>query len=147
MARFTHAPAYSGHCSITVFNSAIAASISEVLEVFDMRPMISLCCRSSDVSCEVEMLGWAGSDGSIDDEVSFCWATEEGSVSGSNNALRMRASFADKVVLGMEIVMVVLDVFAGEMSLGDSGCAAWNMGVRAMWSSYSVLGLLREKNV
>jgi hypothetical protein len=89
-----------------------------MLEVLDMRSMISLCWRSSDVSCVVEMLEWAGSDGSIDDEVSFCWATEEGRVSGSNSALRMRASFADRVVLGIEIAMVVLDVIAGMMSLG-----------------------------
>jgi hypothetical protein len=107
IARFTHALAYSGHCSTIAFNSAIPASISVILDVLDMRPTISLCWRSSAVSCEVEMLGWAGSDGSIDEDTSFCCPTEEGRVSGSKSAFSMRASFADRDVFGRVTAMVV----------------------------------------
>ena len=75
--------------------------------------MISLCWRSSAVSCVFGMLGWAGSDGSIEEDMSFCWPTEEGRVSGSKSALRMRASFADNDVLGRVTAMVVLGLVVG----------------------------------
>ena len=52
------------------------------------------------------MLGWGGSEAFIAAE-SFDLATDEGRVSGSKRALRIRASFADKVVLGTS--MAILD--------------------------------------
>lgn len=51
------------------------------------------------------MLGWGGREAFIAAE-SFDFATDEGSVSGSKRAFRMRASFADRVVLGTSIAIV-----------------------------------------
>lgn len=51
------------------------------------------------------MLGCGGREAFIAAE-SFDFATDEGSVSGSKRAFRMRASFADRVVLGTSIAIV-----------------------------------------
>lgn len=51
------------------------------------------------------MLGCAGSDGSIA-AVSFDFATDEGRVSGSKSAFKIRASFADRLVFGTSTAMV-----------------------------------------
>jgi len=48
--------------------------------------------------------------------MSFCWPTEEGRVSGSKSALRMRASFADRDVLGRVTAMVVLGLVVEYMA-------------------------------
>jgi hypothetical protein len=54
------------------------------------------------------MVGWEGSVASMED-VSFDFATEDGSVSGSKSAFKMRASFAESDVL-MVSTAIVADI-------------------------------------
>lgn len=86
-------------------SSVIAASISWMLELVDMRRTMSFCCASNVDSSEAAMFGCGGNVLSIA-EASFDFATDEGRVSGSKRAFRTRASFADSVVGGFEIAMV-----------------------------------------
>lgn len=68
-----------------------------MLESFDVSWMIWFCCVSRVESCAAEMVGCGGNELSTAD-ASFDLATDDGSVSGSKSAFRMRASFADKEV-------------------------------------------------
>jgi hypothetical protein len=74
----------------------MAASISEMLELLEIRRTISFCWASRVDSCDVGMCGCGGNEVSIAD-ASCDFATDEGRVSGSKSALRTRASFAESV--------------------------------------------------
>lgn len=88
--------------------SAIPETIVSRLDSFDVRRTMSFCCVSSSDSCESEMVGWEGSVASMAD-ASFDFATEDGSVSGSKSAFKMRASFAESDVL-MVSPAIVADI-------------------------------------
>src|SRR5690242_14617856 len=60
--------------------------------------MMSFCFVSRIDRCDAEIVGSGGKVVSTAD-ASFDFATDEGSVSGSNSAFRIRASFADSDVL------------------------------------------------
>ena len=83
----------------------MASSIAATSELLDTLRTTSFCCASRVDSCADGMLGCAGNEASIA-AVSLDLATDEGSVSGSKSAFKMRASFADRVVLGTSIAMV-----------------------------------------
>lgn len=76
-----------------------------VFELLETCFTISFCCASSSASWARGMVGWGGSDGSMD-ALSFERATDDGSVSGSKSASRIRLSFVLRAVLGISIAMV-----------------------------------------
>jgi hypothetical protein len=84
----------------------IAVSMSE-LDELEVMCCISLFWWASKVdSCGGVMVGCAGRESSIVD-LDFDAATEDGSVSGSKSAFRILASFAESVVLGVEIAILI----------------------------------------
>lgn len=109
MARFTCALGYAGCSAImpSIFSST--ESIAEESEEEVMSRTISFCWASSMESWEDGMLGCEGRLESTA-EASFERATEEGRVSGSKSAFRMRASFALSVVLGRVTAMMELEM-------------------------------------
>lgn len=88
-----------------LLRSSIPESIVSRLESSDVRRTMSFCCVSSSDNCESEMVEWEGSVASMAD-ASFDFATEEGSVSGSKSAFKMRASFAESDVLMVSTAIV-----------------------------------------
>ena len=105
IARLTKALGYDGFEMITSSSSFIAESIVCVLESLDARRIMSFCCVSKIESCDDEMAGCGGNVVSMA-AASFDFATDDGSVSGSKSAFRMRASFADNEVLIVSIAIV-----------------------------------------
>lgn len=104
-ARLTKALGYVGFDAMIVSSSLIPFSIKSALNSPDVRRMMSFCCVSKTESRDVEIVGCDGSVVSIVD-ASFDFATDDGSVSGSNSAFNMRASFADNDVLIVSTAMV-----------------------------------------
>jgi hypothetical protein len=105
IARLTKALGYAGFELTMLSNSSISTSIVSGLESLDVRRMMSFCCASRVDSCDEEMVGCGGSVVSMAD-ASFDFATDDGSVSGSNSAFRIRASFDDSEVLIVSTAIV-----------------------------------------
>src|SRR5690349_18453 len=91
--------------------------------------MMSFCCDSRMDRCDAEMVG-SGGKSVFTADASFDFATDEGSVSGSNSAFRIRASFADSDVLirsttisggAMEEYRRCVQDFRGEIQLIRKG--------------------------
>lgn len=85
--------------------SCSAASIAAGEEADVMFWIISVCWVSRLESWEAGMVGWDGREASIG-EVDLAAATEDGRVSGSKRAFRIRVSLAERVVFGVEIAML-----------------------------------------
>ena len=83
--------------------------MSDVEELDVMCWTSSFCWFSRVDSCDDGMVGCEGRESSIV-EVDFDAATEDGSVSGSNSAFKILASFAESVVFGVEIAILKLSV-------------------------------------
>lgn len=98
IARLTKALGYVGCDVMTLFRFSISEATVAKLESLDVRRTMSFCCVSRVDSCEEEMVVCGGNVVSMAD-ASFDFATDDGSVSGSNSAFNMRASFADNEVL------------------------------------------------
>lgn len=88
----------------------MAWSIACVLELLDTCRTISFCWFSRVGSCDEDMLGCGGREASIA-AASLDLATDEGSVSGSKSASKMRLSFAVRLVFGASIAMLILSDF------------------------------------
>lgn len=84
----------------------IASCIKEVVEEEVMLRTRSFCRVSSVEICEEGILGCEGKDASII-ERSFERDIDEGRVSGSKRAFRIRVSFAERDVLGRETAAIV----------------------------------------
>lgn len=79
--------------------------MSDVSELLETCRTISFCWSSRADSWIEEMLGCGGNEGSIE-EASFDLATEEGRVSGSKRAFKMRLSFVLRLVSGISMAMM-----------------------------------------
>lgn len=97
-ARLTKALGYVGFVVMMLSSSFIPQSTVSRPDSRDARRMMLFCCVSRFDNWDVVMVGCGGSAVSIAD-ASFDFAAEDGSVSGSNSAFNMRASFADNEVL------------------------------------------------
>jgi hypothetical protein len=106
IARLTKALGYAGHDFAMSSKFLMAESIVSPLDSLDARRTMSLCSVSRIDSCEEEMVGCGGNEASIDD-ASLDFATDDGRVSGSKSAFKIRASLADSEVLAVSTAIVV----------------------------------------
>ena len=105
IARLRYALGYVG-CCLMISSSSDRTSSTTLVSDESARRTKSLWRASRSWKSAGEIVGCGGRLSWIA-HVSFAFATEEGSVSGSNSAFSIRLSLTESVVLGVEIAISV----------------------------------------